>query len=84
MSKPKKLKVGDIWGVLPLEKTLEVRTIHFFLETKPVTLEYYDIAGTCWEVSIEDFRFWITCKKAKRIGHYDFNTGNTVAKGGKR
>lgn len=72
MKKKTELQVGDIWGVLPLEKTLEMRIIYNISFGRV----YYTNIGS--ETGMTDepfFRSWITRKKAKKIGHYDFKTG---------
>jgi len=89
MSKPKiKLEVGQIWGVPPVEKTLEVRTIkESFPDSKYPHLSrvcYFDLGGKCHELRYPDFLCWVEQRKAVLIGRYDFKKGKAIAKGGKR
>ncbi len=96
MKKKTELQVGDIWGVLPLEKTLEMRIISDSMECtpKPDDVDYVKPFELIWkfgqgcffrthQCSVYAFQAWITRNKLKKpIGHYDFKTGK--AKGGKR
>jgi len=81
MSKPKiKLRVGQIWGVLPVEKTLETRTIDAIWPLSHKQMSYSDIGIHDWQITITAFRAWVKRKKAVLIGHYDFKTGKAIAK----
>lgn len=96
MSKPKKLKVGDIWGV---PKTLDVRVIEKIEEYCDWTGHDKDVRlfFTEGKINVEPFKFyghypivtdkyqfldWIEKKGAVKIGHYDFKTGKAISKGG--
>jgi len=73
------LKVGQIWAVKPLEKTLQVRAIDAIWSHEN-ELGYCDIAGLDWSIGINAFHSWITRKKAVLIGHYDFEKGKAIAR----
>lgn len=77
--KKRELEVGQIWQV---PKTLEVRTITglfpaYHAEDR-ASVQYHDIAVIKDSVYESAFRFWITRKKAKLIGHYNFKTKKAV------
>jgi len=88
MSKLKiELKVGQIWGVPPVEKTLDVRVltviepgwIEFICPFEFNIDETYVITNL--EVKVEDREEFFDWKfKAVLIGHYDFKTGKAIAK----
>lgn len=90
MKKKTELQVGQIWGVLPLEKTLEVRVIFEYAPYENWhnkafdNMAYRDIGGEAFGIRESIFRSWITRKKAEKIGHYNFKTGKAKAKGEKR
>lgn len=77
------LKKGQIWGVLPLEKTLEVRTIKEscpdFKYPHLSRVCYFDLGGECYELRYPDFLCWVEQRKAVLIGYYDFKTGKAVS-----
>jgi len=82
------LEVGQIWAVLPLEKTCKVRIITENWEANssdPRTwyVEPFFLDGTFghgwiipeFKVLPKGFRSWITRTGAVLIGRYDFETG---------
>lgn len=82
MKKQKKVKleVGEIWQV---PKMLEIRTITKFyydlgMRNNLSSVDYVNIGGCSRWISYRAFRRWITRKKAKLIGHYDFKTKKAV------
>ena len=75
------LKEGQIWGVPPIERTLEIRVI-LSLTTRDML--YCNIGGREFWNAYGSFHNWRRGKKEfKRktvlIGHYNFKTGKAVS-----
>ena len=76
------LKVGDIWGVPPLEKTLDIRIIW---GVSYGMVYFWDIGCQAKMIAESFFKSRITRKKAVLIGYYDFKTEKAMTvKGEKR
>lgn len=79
MSKPKtELQVGDIWGVPPVEKMLDVRVINSW-QFGVQDISYNDIGGALSVCRTSSFYSWVIRKKAVLVGRYDFETGKAIA-----